>query len=339
MSDIQQNYSLLHRNTFGIDARARYFVEYATVDELKGFLQTDIARQNRLLQIGGGSNLLFTADFDGVVLHSCIRFIQYHDCPDCPDAVTAHVGSGVVWDDFCHDAALNNLWGVENLSFIPGEVGASAVQNIGAYGVEACDSISAVYLLDIDTLQESIVECADCQYGYRHSRFKTEWAGRYIITAVDYRLHRTPRPRLDYAGLNTLKSDLDSLTPAAVRSFVTAIRQQKLPDPAVTGSAGSFFKNPVITSAQYQSLLAVYPGMPHYPAAPDMVKVPAAWLIDQCGFKGATIGGAQVYPKQPLVITNTGGASASDIMSLAANIQTQVAEKFGVTISPEVIYI
>lgn len=335
--NILQNHSLLNHNTFRIEATARYFVEYDSVDCLKQFLRSELGRTHRLLHIGGGSNLLFTTDFDGVILHSAISYIEYTHTGT--DEVTARVGAGVVWDDFCADAATKGLWGIENLSFIPGEVGASAVQNIGAYGVEACDSIISVEVIDRTDCSEKTIPADQCDYGYRHSRFKTEWADRYIITAVNYRLYQTPHPHLDYAGLNTLKADDPSLTPTLIRQVVTDIRRTKLPDPAEIGSAGSFFKNPVISQTQYRSLLSAHPTMPHYPAADNKVKVPAAWLIEQSGLKGTTSGGAQVYTRQPLVIINTGTATAADIMTLAAKVQSQVSARFGITITPEVIYV
>lgn len=231
------------------------------------------------------------------------------------------------------------MWGIENLSGIPGEVGASAVQNIGAYGVEACNAIAEVEVLDRNDLTSRLIPAAECDYGYRHSRFKTEWADRYFITAVKYRLHTTPHPQLDYAGLSALKDKSEALTPLQIRQHITGIRSGKLPDPAVIGSAGSFFKNPVIDTAQYRQLLSEYPSMPHYSAPDNMVKIPAAWLIDQCGMKGFSVGNAQVYDKQPLVIVNNGHATASDITTLATKIQQKVAEKFNITIHPEVIYI
>lgn len=331
---IHSDYSLLTHNTFGIDVKTRTFAEYETADELKQLIATCAGQ--RVLHIGGGSNLLFTNDFDGVVLHSAIRFMEYADRN--AGTVIARIGAGVVWDDFCADAARRGLWGVENLSFIPGEVGASAVQNVGAYGVEACDVIEAVEVIDRTDCTAHTISAADCDYGYRHSRFKAEWKERYFVTAVHFRLNRTPQPRLDYAGLSTLK-ELPELTPWLVRQFVTDIRRNKLPDPKKTGSAGSFFKNPVIGKARYEALLAANPAMPHYPAPDGMVKVPAAWLIDQCGLKGHKTGGAQVYERQPLVIINAGHATAADIVSLAAFVRQKVSERFGIDIAPEVNYI
>ena len=334
---ILSDFSLLHHNTFRINATARYFVEYDTIDELIAFLKSDIGRTTRLYHIGGGSNILFTKNFDGAILHSHIKNIEYSNLNN--DEVIAHVSAGVVMDDFCADAATKGLWGIENLSYIPGEAGASAVQNIGAYGVEVCNSIVSVEVIDRTDFSQKTILAADCDYGYRHSRFKTEWANRYIITAVNYHLHRSPRPQLDYAGLSALNAETNTLTPQRIRQFVTDIRRTKLPDPAEIGSAGSFFKNPLITEAQYQSLLATYPTMPHYPASNGMVKIPAAWLIEQCGMKGHILGGAQVYELQPLVIINRSNATASDITVLASHIQTLIATRFSINIYPEVIYL
>lgn len=333
---VYTDYSLLAHNTFGIEARTRYFAEYQTVDELRQLVNADICRNNRVLHIGSGSNLLFVKDFDGVILHSAVRFMEYSD--GSSDDVTARIGSGVVWDDFCADAARRGLWGVENLASIPGEAGSSAVQNVGAYGVEACDVIEAVEVFDRKDCTIRIIPAADCDYGYRHSRFKTDWKERYFVTAVRFRLSRTPRPRLGYAGLDVLTAET-ALTPERVRLFVSDIRRKKLPDPDETGSAGSFFKNPVIGKDRYLSLLAAHPSMPHYPVSDGMVKVPAAWLIEQCGLKGRRIGGAQVYGRQPLVIVNAGNATSADIVGLADMVRQEVYSRFGIDITPEVNYI
>lgn len=329
--------SLAEYNTFGLDAKARYFVEYESVEELREWLASDMCRKEKVLHIGRGSNLLLTKDFDGVVLHSGIRFTEYTEGER--GEVTARVGSGVVWDDFCGDAAERGLWGVENLSYIPGEVGASAVQNIGAYGVEVCDVIVSVEVIDRRDGGVRVIGVGECDYGYRHSRFKTEWRERYIVTAVNYRLSRVAQPRLEYAGLAALKDEGEGLTARRVREYVTEIRRTKLPDPRETGSAGSFFKNPVIERERYEMLLKSYPAMPHYAVDGGGVKVPAAWLIEQCGWKGRKVGDAQVYERQPLVIVNAGGATAQDIMTLAQRVQESVRERFGIEITPEVNYI
>lgn len=335
--NLLENYSLLPHNTFGMDVYARYFAEYDTVEELADFLQTDLARSHKLLPIGAGSNLLFTGDYDGIVLHSRIRFCTI--VGDTPDEVLVRVGAGVVWDDFCADMCARGFGGIENLSYIPGEIGASAVQNIGAYGVEAKDVIVCVETIETTTGQAHTFDAAACDYGYRHSIFKSELQGRHIVTAVTYRLQKKPTLRLDYGNLRDTLSHIAHPTVADVRRAVIDIRRQKLPEPAELGSAGSFFKNPVVPAAQFEALRAQYPAMPHYPASNAQVKIPAAWLIEQCGWKGKTVGGAAVYDKQPLVLVNKNHATPADVQTLAQHIVDSVITKFNIKIDPEANYI
>lgn len=332
---IYDNYSLLTHNTFGINVITDKFIEYSTVDELQDILGRDIVGNRPFLHIGKGSNLLFLSDFKGIVFHSAIKFIEYHEEDD--DIVSARVGAGVVWDDFCEDVARHGLWGSENLSHIPGEVGAAAVQNIGAYGVEAADIITEVETIERATGNSRKFSCTECKYGYRESIFKSDLKDRYIVTAVKFRLSKTATPRLNYAGLRDL-GGLENLTPMKIRETVTAIRKQKLPEPEEFGSAGSFFKNPVVGKEQFDGLKGQHPDMPYYPAGEEY-KIPAAWLIDQCGFKGKILGGAQIYPQQPLVIINLNNATAGEIASLAEETAEAVRQRFGIQIYPEVNYI
>lgn len=291
-----------------------------------------------VMVMGGGSNLLFTGDFPGTVLHVALCHSERSE-----ESVT--LGAGVVFDEFCAWAAAEGLWGPENLSLIPGEVGASAVQNIGAYGVEAKDIIADIRAWDREEGRFVHVDPAVCGYGYRTSKFKTEWKGRYIITAVTYRLSKEPKPVLDYGGVRKALPE-GPLTPQMIRDAIIGIRNQKLPDPAVTGSAGSFFCNPVISQEHFARIVAIAQKdngpeyqVPHYVVG-DQIKVPAAWMIEQCGFKGATNGGAQVYPKQPLVIVNASGeASPQEIIGLEQRIIGTIANKYGITLHPEVEHI
>ena len=391
---------LTKMNTFGMKVKARCFMEYDSVADLVDIEFSELARP--VLHIGGGSNLLFTDDFKGTVLHSKINFIEILDdnlcdtdpSPCSPDSschseslschserseesfppVLVSVGSGVVFDDFCDWAAKEGLWGVENLSYIPGEVGASAVQNIGAYGVEVKDVIRTVYCYD--TLEEEFVkfDVNECGYGYRDSIFKNhEVKGRYIVTHVVFALSRTPKPVLDYGHLHDAVSEMagtSQITPGMIRKVIIKIRKEKLPEPSVKGSAGSFLKNPVIPMEHFLKIEAAAkaeygPGykVPHYliPTTPSviptassvissedtvrvekspMVKVPAAWMIEQCGWKGKRSGGAAVWDKQPLVIVNhTGEAYPEEIVGLHRRIISSVKEKFGVELHPEVDHI
>jgi len=281
-----------------------------------------------VMVLGGGSNLLFTKDFPGTVLHIGLCHAERTE-----ESWT--LGAGVVFDDFCAQAAAEGLWGPENLSLIPGECGASAVQNIGAYGVEVKDILADIRAYDRVEGRFVHIDPASCGYGYRTSRFKTEWKGRYIITAVTYRLSKEPRPVLDYGGIRKAMEG-KTLTPLGIRDTIIGIRREKLPDPAVTGSAGSFFCNPVVPEEVFHRIEG---NPPHYEVEGG-IKIPAAWLIEQCGFKGARLGGAQVYPRQPLVIVNaTGEASPQEIIGLEKQVIDAVREKFGITLHPEVEHV
>lgn len=311
-----------------------------------------------LMVIGGGSNLLFTGDYPGTVLHvgiaeqvgNDVKAVGSDGWPSCP-APTGHllvtVPAGVTFDDFCAWAAKENLWGPENLSLIPGEVGASAVQNIGAYGVEAKDIIAGIHAWDLQDRVFVDIDPADCQYGYRTSRFKTEWKGRFIITSVTYKLSTEPKPILDYGGVRkALEESCESITPQLIRDTIIAIRRKKLPDPEEVGSAGSFFCNPVISKEHFARIVETAKAdngpdyeVPHYVVG-DRIKVPAAWMIEQCGFKGATNGGAQVYQNQPLVIVNASGqASPEEIIGLEQRIIDTINTKYGITLHPEVEHV
>ena len=373
---------LTKMNTFGMKVKARCFIEYDSVADLVDIEFEELARP--VLHIGGGSNLLFTDDFKGTVLHSKIDFIEIidecHSAPVAPsqtslgpspypgvgkchfrtndtsseevrpvETVLVSVGAGVVFDDFCDWAAKEGLWGVENLSHIPGEVGASAVQNIGAYGVEVKDVIRKVYCYD--TVDEEFVnfDVEDLQYGYRDSAFKDpEIRGRYIVTHVVFALSRTPQPKLEYGHLKeAVEAAGSELTPGLIRKVIIKIRKEKLPEPSVMGSAGSFFKNPVISREHFERIEAAAKAehgadckVPHYDLPDGMVKVPAAWMIEQCGWKGRRSGGAAVWEKQPLVIVNyTGEAYPEEIIGLEKRIIASVKTKFGVELHPEVDHI
>ena len=309
---------------------------YVEVTEPEDLLALDFdTLPQPLFVMGGGSNLLFTGDFPGTVLRMANR--GHVVMPGPTGHLLVRVAAGVVFDDFCAWATAEGLWGPENLSLIPGEVGASAVQNIGAYGVEAKDIIDTVRFVDIPGV--------DCGYGYRTSRFKTDWKGRYIITAVTFRLSTAPQPKLDYGGVRKALGDREP-SPQVIRETIIGIREQKLPDPKEIGSAGSFFCNPVVDKAHFARIVTLAKAengpeyeVPHYEVG-DRVKVPAAWMIDQCGFKGMRLGGAQVYPKQPLVIVNaTGTAAPDEIIALERRVIDTVREKYGVELHPEVEHV
>ena len=321
-----------------MDVKASLFIEYDSVEELKQILRDYPLEDDRWLHIGAGSNLLFTGDYPGIVLHSCIRGFEV--VAEDAETVIVRVGAGEVWDDFVAYAVSNEWYGAENLSLIPGEVGASAVQNIGAYGVEAKDLIVEVETIEVATGKERVFRNEECGYAYRESVFKLALKRQYIVTKVSYRLRKTPSYHLDYGNVRAeLEKSGCALTLSNVREGIIKIREAKLPDPKVQGNAGSFFMNPIIPYAQFEALSARYPQMPHYEVDAQRVKIPAAWMIDQCGWKGKQMGRAGVHHKQALVLVNLGGATGKEIIRLSEEIQKSVSDKFGVSISPEVNFI
>ena len=276
---------------------------------------------------------MFTTDFKGIILHSAIKGIIILDEDD--ELVFIRVGAAEVWDDVVAYCVEQGWAGAENLSLIPGEVGASAVQNIGAYGVEVKDIIERVETIDLTSGESRVFSIDDCHYGYRESIFKNEVKDRYAVTYVTYRLNKRFTPRLDYGNIRSELADAGPLTPAKVREAVIRIRQSKLPDPKIQGNAGSFFKNPVVDHHCFERLVALYPSMPHFDVD-NGVKIPAGWMIDQCGWKGKAMGRAGVNPLQALVLVNLGGATGEEVLRLCHAICDDVFQRFGVRISPEV---
>jgi UDP-N-acetylmuramate dehydrogenase len=331
------NYSLLAHNTFGIKAQARHFWEFSTVQELQETLASQPIATAKHLVIGQGSNLLFLNDYEGIVLHSAIKGIEVEH--EDAKQISLRVGSGETWDDLVACCARNGWSGIENLSGIPGEVGAAAVQNIGAYGVEACDCIEKVEALSLADGTLHVFPTEACGYSYRNSIFKQAEKGRYFITHVYFLLEKGGQPRLSYQGLSELLPKGTASSLQEVREAVLTLRTRKLPDPAEWGNAGSFFMNPVVPDAQYEALKQQYPSIPSYKAGEGMTKIPAAWLIEQCGWKGRALGKAAVWERQPLVLINRGGATADEITRLAQQIVADVQTKFGITLHPEVNYI
>ena len=337
-------------NTFGIDARCTRLLEFSSVDELRNHWQeiAEARRQGNLLIIGRGSNLLPTGDYDGLVVRSRIMGRSLI----APDKI--EVGSGETVDEIIAWSIVQGLYGMENLSLIPGEVGASAVQNIGAYGVEAKDFIVSLHALDIETGEIVEITNAECEYGYRQSRFKKDWKNRFVITDVTYQLSTTFTPHLDYGNIRKVLEEKGiscnvedgQLSAQLLRDTIIDIRNAKLPDYEVEGNAGSFFMNPIVSKEKFEELIAKYPNMPYYPittptpslgrAVEGAVKLPAGWLIDQCGWKGKTLGRAGVHDKQALVLVNKGGATGEEVVALCRQVQKDVLERFGVEIHPEV---
>ena len=306
---IEFNYSLLKHNTFGIDAKCRRFVEYNSVEEAQEIVRSLDDDDYPLLILGGGSNLLLTGDYEGTVLHSGISFIE-----ELGEG-RVRCGSGYVWDDFVDYCVRHNL-----------------------YGAEAKDLIEEVEAVEIATGKVCHFSNADCEYSYRQSKFKHEWRDKFLITSVTYKLSKTYEPRLDYGNIRAALDErgIDNPTAAELRQVITDIRNAKLPDPKQIGNAGSFFMNPIVSKDKYLELAAQYEGMPHYTIDDGHEKIPAGWMIDQCGWRGKALGHAGVYEKQALVLVNLGGATGSDVVRLCETIQHDVKEKFGVDIHPEV---
>lgn len=325
-------YSLLSHNTFGIDVNAARFLEYTSVEELKMLIaRGDLTTP--FLHIGSGSNLLFTKDYDGLILHSRIEGVEVMEEDD--RHVSVRVGAGVVWDDFVDYCVAHSWYGAENLSLIPGEVGASAVQNIGAYGVEVKDLITAVETVNYQG-EERVYSVEECEYAYRNSIFKRPEHKSVFVTYVHYRLSKEEGYMLDYGTIRQELEQYPERTLATVRKVIIDIRKAKLPDPKVVGNAGSFFMNPIVAHEKLEALQREYPQIPYYELNDGRVKIPAGWMIDRCGWKGKSLGPAAVHDKQALVLVNRGGAKGADIIALSDAVRASVREKFGIDIHPEV---
>ena len=328
----KEDYSLLSHNTFGIDVKAACFLEYRSVEELHELIARELITMP-YLHIGGGSNLLFTKDYPGTVLHSLIGGIEVLSEND--EEVLLRVGAGVQWDDFVSYCVEHDWYVVENLSLIPGEVGASAVQNIGAYGVEVKDLITSVETVNIRG-EERVYSVDECGYAYRKSIFKQPEMKEVFITYVCFRLSKKESYTLDYGSIRQELENYPAVTLPVMRRVIIGIRESKLPDPKVTGNAGSFFMNPIVPRVQFEALQQEYPRIPFYELANGTVKIPAGWMIDQCGWKGKALGPAAVHDKQALVLVNRGGAKGSDVIALSDAVRASVRDKFGIDIHPEV---
>lgn len=335
MKDLR-NYSLKHHNTFGMEAKASRFMEYANVEDAQQIAAVLRAEQEPFLIIGSGSNLLLTADFEGIVVHSVIKGIEKRPGED--GATLVRCGSGELWDDVVAWCVGEGLGHLVNLSLIPGEVGASVVQNIGAYGSEVSEFVASIEAVDIATGERVTIAPADCDYGYRKSKFKTAWKNKYLITAVEYLLPAETQLNVAYGNIRAELERRGIAHPTAddLRSTIIGIRQNKLPDPAVEGNAGSFFMNPVVPREKYEELAALYEGMPHYDVDDEHVKIPAGWMIEQCGWKGKSLGRAGVHAKQALVLVNRGGATGDEVVRLCEAIRHDVKTQFGIEVFPEV---
>ena len=290
-------------NTFGLDVEAAVFLEYSSIEELEKLIATGRIT-SPYLHIGGGSNLLFTGDYKGVILHSRIGGIEV--IAEDEEKVSVRVGAGVVWDDFVAYCVDHGWYGTENLSLIPGEVGASAVQNIGAYGVEVKDMISFVETMNIEGVKH-VYRMDECEYSYRNSIFKRPEMKQVFVTYVGFILSKKEYYMLDYGTIRQELEKFPKVDLKTLRQVIIDIRESKLPDPKLLGNAGSFFMNPVVSREIFESLREQYPQMPFYEVGIDRIKIPAGWMIDQCGWKGKSLGPAAVHDKQALVLVNRGG--------------------------------
>ena len=342
--EVCKNCSVKEYNTFGIDATAHLMVKYSSIEELTDFLKKYRQEESHLplLHIGGGSNLLFLSDFAGIILFSEIKDITL--LSEDEETVLVSVGAGVTHDDFVKYAIQKGWYGLENLSLIPGQVGASAVQNIGAYGVEAGDFIKTVHTISLEDGTSRQWNHDELCYSYRHSIFKDQAIrGKYAVCHVVFQLKKRFTPCLNYGGLRaTLQQkgiSEENLSATLLRDIIIETRQNKLPDPKVMGNAGSFFMNPIVGIDTLQRIQAKNSNVPYYEVDKETVKIPAGWLIEQCGWKGKSIGPAAVHDRQALVLVNKGGATGKDILELCKAVQQSVEETFGIQLHPEVNFI
>lgn len=335
MSVLQESISLKPYNTFGIPVNARYFAEIVNERDLVQLLNSGLAREQKLLVLGGGSNILFTEDFNGLVIKISIPGIK---SIEDGNHVIVTSGAGVVWNDLVHYCVRRGFGGIENLSLIPGTVGASPIQNIGAYGVELKDVFESCVAYEIATGSAKVFTYKDCQFGYRDSIFKNELKNQYIITSVSLRLNKIPNVNIQYGAIKDelANRNISSPTISDVSAVVSDIRVSKLPDPSTIGNAGSFFKNPIIDQAQFDPILKQFPEIVHYPAPNGKVKLAAGWLIEQCGFKGIISGETGTWRNQALVLVNHGHATGQEVYSFSEQIVVAVDAKFHVKLEREV---
>ncbi|MDD2279429.1 MAG: UDP-N-acetylmuramate dehydrogenase [Bacteroidales bacterium] len=334
MYNISHNFCLKPLNTFGIDVKSEYYIEIQSIDDLREAIKWVKDNHFEWFVLGGGSNVLFKGDFKGVVIKPGIVGIDV--VAEDEQSISIKVGAGVEWDNLVEYAVNSGLGGIENLSLIPGSVGASPIQNIGAYGVEAKDTIEYVEGVYIDTLKSFKITKDECKFDYRDSIFKNELKGKVIITHVVFRLSKTPKLIVHYGNLEEELKLLGGMNIANVRKAVSAIRNSKLPDPKEIGNAGSFFKNPVVDITLVEDLQEKFDKVPYYPVNENLVKLPAGWLIEQCGWKGKQVGRVGVHKMQALVLVNHGGCTGNEVIDLAHRIRESVMEKFNVALEMEV---
>lgn len=334
MPQLQENVSLRSLHTFGLDVTARWMLSIGSESDLIEFLADNRFNQVPILILGGGSNVLFRNNYEGVLIRNEIKGVEVIEESD--EEILVKVGAGENWHQFVLYALEQGWYGIENLSLIPGTIGAAPIQNIGAYGVELKEVFDHLEAIHRQTFQPAIFSREECQFGYRDSIFKREAKGKYVITRVILRLSKIPNPTLSYGALQKEIADIPSPTPRDVSEAVIQIRQSKLPDPTVIGNAGSFFKNPEISRSLFEKIQSAYPDVPSYPISDEIVKVPAGWLIETTGWKGIRRGEYGVHARQALVLVNYGNAKGSDIYDLSSEILESVQQEFGIMLEREV---
>lgn len=342
---IHRNYSLGNQNTFGVLVYAKYFAKVTSVAEFLELQKTAEFQNNKKMILGGGSNVLFTKDFDGLVILNSLKGVDYKFLPlgkgevlKAEGVVVLQVASGENWHNFVIYTVEQGLCGIENLALIPGSVGAAPVQNIGAYGVEAKDTIISVEAIDMETGEVKTFSNTECQFGYRESFFKKEGKGKFFITSVTFQLSSEKELNTSYGAIRDILAEKNISEPTVrdIADVVITIRQSKLPDPKIIGNAGSFFKNPVVSMEQFENIQQQFPEVKRYPLDSGQVKIPAGWLIETAGWKGQRVGNVGVHDKQALVLVNHGGATGQEVYDLACAIQNDITEKFGIELEMEV---
>lgn len=344
--NIQENTSLRNYNTFGMDVTARYFLEINSETDIRNYLSEKKFTGFSSLVLGGGSNILFTKNFDGIVLRNCIKGLDL--VKEDADHYYVKAGAGEVWHQFVLHCIKNNFGGVENLSLIPGTVGAAPIQNIGAYGVEQKEVFHELEAIDVLENKKVVFTNPECSFGYRDSIFKRKAKNKYIITSVTFRLSKRPQYNTSYGAISQEmeKMGVKDVSLSAVSQAVCNIRRSKLPDPSTIGNAGSFFKNPTVSSEKFEEMKKEFPNVVGYPSAPpssglavDGYKLAAGWLIEQCGWKGRSFGNYGVHKDQALVLVNYGGAKGNEIYDLSEKVLQSVKQKFGVVLEREVVIV
>jgi len=330
--NVLENSSLKEITTFGIEAKSKVLIQTTSDGEIVNFLKTNTTLP--LFVLGGGSNIIFTSDFDGVILQPSEKRVEI--VTEDSESVLVKASAGVEWDDLVKYTVEKGLGGIENLSLIPGHVGACPVQNIGAYGVEVKDTITAVEGFFVSSAEPFCFDNEQCQFGYRDSIFKRDLKGKVVITHVTFRLTKSPILKTHYGNIEEELKGYSERTVQTVRDAVISIRERKLPSPSVTGNCGSFFKNPTISQAEFETIKKEYPNVPNFAAPNDMVKVPAAWLIETCGFKGIKRGNVGVHSQQALVLINLGNATGLEVIALADEIIAAVSKQFRIVLEKEV---